>query len=149
MIPAAVLALTLTASQAHWLQVSYNIGNEQNDGYTLAVLVWQESSFCEWKRNNWSVGCAGTKRSTVRAIFDPAATRLRLESDNDYSIRAGLSILLYCQQNTTTWRRAVSCYHYGLPHESQMSNAQIDSDPYVLAIIAKVKQLQSIPLDTQ
>lgn len=142
-------ALILSAAQLHWANVSYTIGSEQNDGYTLAALVWQESSFCERKRNHWSVGCAGTKRSTVRAIFDPGATRARLESENEYSIRAGLSILDYCRRNTASWRRAVSCYHLGLPMESKMSDEQINKDSYVLSIIDKVNKLKALPIDTR
>ena len=142
-------ALCLTAAQMHWAIISYRIGEPYGEGLTVSALVWQESSFCEFKRLRWSVGCLGTKRATVRKLFDPAATRARLESDNGYSIQAGTAILLYCRENVRTWRRMVACYHWGLPHESTMADADIDKDPYTLAIAEKVKKLRAIPISTE
>jgi hypothetical protein len=148
-IPGAALALVLTASQIQWVNVAIRLGEPYGLGYTLAALEGQESSYCKFKRNDWSVGCLGTKRATVRSIFDPAATRARLESDNDYSLRAGLTILLYCRAATNSWRREIACYHWGEPHESKMSDAEIDSDGYVKAVSERVRQLQQIPVDTK
>lgn len=142
---ASALAIVLTASQLHWATVAYQLGEPYGESLTLSAIIGQESSYCQFKRNGWSFGCAGTKRATVRFIFDGHATRARLESDNLYSIKAGLSVLLYCRDHTNSWRRMVACFHWGLPYESKMSDAQIDSDAYVLAI---VRRLHEIKLDT-
>lgn len=137
-------ALILSAAQMKWAILSYQIGEVNGQGFTVAALSWQESSFCDRMRNNYSVGCMGTKRRTVRKLFDAAATRLRLATDEDYSIRAGAAILDYCRIHTKNWRREIACYHFGEPTESQMSDAQIDSDPYVLSVAAKVRALEGV-----
>jgi len=143
------LALYLTAAQATAVSQAFNLGAPYGQGLTLSAVIGQESSYCKFKRNGWSFGCAGTKRATVRKLFDGSASRARLESDNLYSIRAGLAILLYCKDHTNSWRRELACYHWGLPHESQMSDAEIDSDSYVKAVSERVRQLQQIPVDTK
>lgn len=148
MIPAA-LALILTQAQVTSLRMAYTIGAPYDLGYTVSAISWQESSFCQQKRNNWSVGCMGTKRRTVRFIFDPAATRARLESDDVYSTQAGLSILLYCRTSTENWSEMVYCFHFGLPQEEQATEDEILSDGYVKAVARKVKELESLPKDTQ
>jgi hypothetical protein len=141
--------LYLTAAQAHWVAVAFNEGNKYGLGYTVAAISGQESSYCQFKRLRYSVGCMGTKRATVRSLYDPAATRERLERDNDYSLKAGTAILLYCRANVRTWRRMVACYHWGLPHESTMADAEIVSDIYVSAVAERVRHLQQIRVDTK
>lgn len=142
----ATLAVFLSAQQLHWATVAYQLGEPYGLASTVSAITGQESSYCKFKRNRWSVGCMGTKRATVRGIFDSAATRERLESDNDYSIKAGIAVLLYCRGNVRTWRRMVACYHWGLPHESTMADAEIDKDVYTLAI---VRRLYEIKVDTR
>lgn len=145
----AALALVLSQAQVVAANQAFTIGEPYGLGHTLQAIIWQESSFCQQKRNGWSVGCAGTKRRTVRFIFDPAATRARLESDDEYSIKAGLSILLYCKTHTDNWSEMVYCYAYGLPQEEKATEDEILSDTYVKSVAAKVKQLEEIPADKE
>lgn len=145
MIAGAALALVLTASQLYWANEAYKVGAPYGLGYTLVGLEGQESSYCRFKVNHWSRGCLGIKRSTAR-LFDPLVSRSELTTDNARNIRDGLAFLLYCRSETTSMRRMVAAYHYGVPTESKMSDAQIDSDPYVLAI---VRRLHEIKVDTR
>ena len=141
MILGAALGVILSASQLHWAQEAYNIGAPYDLGYTLVALEGQESSYCEFKVNGWSRGCLGVKRSTAR-LFDARVTRLALETDNYRNLLVGLAYLLYCRKHTTDWRRMVAAYHYGVPVESQMSDAQIDADGYVKAIQRRLKEIE-------
>ncbi len=134
-------ALVLTALQLHWATVAYQIGVPYGEGRTLAALEGQESSYCEFKVNGWSRGCLGVKRSTAR-LFDARVTRLALETDNYRNLLVGLAYLLYCRKHTKDWRHMVAAYHYGVPVESQMSDAQIDADGYVKAIQRRMKEIR-------
>ena len=142
----ALLALILTQAQANWLSISYNIGSEQNEGYTLSAIVWQESSFCQRKINLWSRGCGGLKRSTAR-LFDPGVTRKQLTDDNERNLHDSLLYLLECKRRTDTWRRMVFAYHWGIPASLSATERDVDGDKYVLAISAKVRALEGVNID--
>ena len=144
----AAAVLILSAAQKYWAVRAYQVGEQQNVGYTLSAISYQESSFCKFKINRWSRGCTGIKRSTAR-LFDPSVTRLQLTEDNERNIRDGLAFLLYCKARTNSWKRMVAAFHYGVPAESKMSDAQIVSDGYVKAISAKLSQLRAIPISTE
>ena len=134
----------LSKEQVKWANYAFQIGDKYGLGSTLAAMEGQESSYCKFKRLRWSVGCLGTKRATVRAIYDATATRVRLESENDYSIRAGLAILLYCRQRTSTWRESLLCFHYGEFVEQDMVKGKIPYDPdgYINSIIKRMKEVK-------
>lgn len=138
------MAGPLSSEQVYWANYAFQLGDKYGLGSTLAAMEGQESSYCKFKRLRWSVGCLGTKRATVRAIFDPAATRERLESDNEYSINAGLSILLYCRQRTKNWRESLLCFHYGEFVEQDMVSHKIPYDPdnYIGAIIKRMDEIK-------
>lgn len=139
----AAAVLVLTVAQKYWAVRSFQIGEQQNVGYTLSAISYQESSFCKFKVNHYSRGCTGLKRSTAR-LFDPSVTRLQLTNDNERNIRDGLAFLLYCKARTNSWKRMVAAFHYGVPAESKMSDAQIVSDGYVKAIEEKVRALEGV-----
>src|SRR5690348_12382738 len=157
MITALTLSAVLTVAQVSAINKALRIGEPYGLSYTVAAVEGQESSYCKFKRNRWSVGCMGTKRSTVRLLFDPRATRERLEKDEEYSISAGAAILDYCKRRTPNWRRMVACFHYGLPVESSLTDADIAADAvgkpcpdydkcdgYIFAIIKRYRFLESI-----
>lgn len=141
----AALAVFLSAQQLYWANEAYKAGAPYGLSNTLVALEGQESSYCRFKVNHWSRGCLGIKRSTAR-LFDPLVSRSELTTDNARNIMDGLAFLLYCRSETTSWRRMVAAYHYGIPAESKMSDSQIDSDAYVLAI---VRRLHEIKVDTR
>src|SRR5690242_14730814 len=110
----------------HWAVVSFNLGAQYDEGYTLSAIVYQESSYCQNKINRWSRGCGGIKRSTAR-LFDPQVTRQQLTDDNERNLHDSLSYLLECKRRTDTWRRMVFAYHWGIPLARVASVVEIDS----------------------
>jgi hypothetical protein len=137
MITALLFSAALSTTQVYWAEEAFKVGNPYGLGLTLSAIIGQESSYCQNKINGWSRGCSQIKRATAR-IFDPGVTREELTRDNQRNIKDGLAFLLYCRTNTTSWRRSVACFHWGLPHESQMSDTEINSDAYVSAVIARL-----------
>lgn len=144
MIAGAALAIVLSASQLHWATVAYQLGEPYGLGSTLVALEGQESSYCRFKGTSWSRGCLGFKRATAR-IFDIGVSRKQLTDDDNRNLRDGLAYLLYCRERTKDWQHMVAAFHYGVPAESKMSDAQIATDGYVLAI---VRRLHEIKVDT-
>jgi len=137
----AALGLYLSASQVYWAQQAFLIGEPHNVGHTLVALEGQESSYCRFKGTSWSRGCLGIKRSTAR-LFDPDVTRDALTNDNYRNLHDGLMYLLYCKAHTKNWSHMVACYHWGLPHESKMSDTEIEADVYVNAIRKRMQEVK-------
>ena len=142
------LALCLSAAQMHFAILSYTYGAQYDEGFTFSAIIYQESSYCQNKINGWSRGCGGLKRKTAR-LFDPDVTRQQLTDDDERNLHDSLLYLLECKRRTDTWRRMVFAYHWGIPVARMASVVTIDSDPYVNAIAAKYRVLQSLPLDTE
>lgn len=142
------LALCLSAAQMHFAILSYTYGAQYDEGFTFSAIIYQESSYCQNKVNGWSRGCGGLKRKTAR-LFDPEVTRQQLTDDNARNLHDSLLYLLECKRRTDSWRRMVFAYHMGIPMALKASKAQIDSNQYVLAIIYKIHELQSITIDTE
>lgn len=148
MTPAAAI-LILSAAQAHWASVAFNLGESHNgNGYLFAAIVYQESSFCKYSGTSWSRGCTGIKRGTAR-IFDKGVTRKQLTEDKNRNLLDGLSFLLYCREKTESIDAAAYCYHYGLPQTRKATKAEIERDGYVRAINDKIKQLRAIREDRE
>ena len=138
----ALLALILTQAQAHWLSVSYNIGAEHGYPYTIAALIWQESSFCaRTHHHDHAYGCGGIHLDTA-ALVEQRPIRGNELEDPQYNIRVTGDYFHYCLRRMGEWRKAIGCYHYGYPVASKKTD--LEHDPYVLSVAAKVRALEGV-----
>lgn len=148
MIPGAALALVLSASQIHWLNVAYDEGSYYGlQRYTQAIIL-VESSACLHKRGDdgRSFGCGQLQVATARLVCKCTVSANQLRSDSELNIRISTAYLNECFIRFWPDRgRAILCYNIGIPNATKASASQVSKSRYVKRVLSYLKALQAIP----
>lgn len=144
---ASALALFLTGAQIQAFNIAYSEGEKIGYPLTVSALIWQESSFCARTHHKDSgTGCGAIHLDTAKVVEGKYVSRAQLQ-DTRYNIHFTAKYFAYCLHRMGSWRKAVGCFHYGYPVASKKTD--IENDPYVLSVAAKVKQLMSMRQDNE
>ena len=134
----------------HWQTVEL-VEAYQYGGYRLAAIILQESSACEVVHSPidpLACGCAGVHADTADYVVGSKVSCAFMNIDWDFSIRVGE---LYLQRCTELFGRAggIACYNLGIPKARTLTQYQLTHSPYLRIIERRIRELQTLPLDTQ
>ena len=137
-------------SLSHWQKVEL-VEAYQYGGYRLAGIILQESSACKIVHSTidpLACGCGGVHVGTADAMVGSDVSCAFMDIDWDFSIRVAE---LYLQRCTELFgrRAAISCYHTGIPVAGRMTPYQRVHTHYLHLIERRIRELQTLPLDTQ
>ena len=150
---AAVLALLTFSTQADQcydidadqqavLVAAYEKGADDDLGYTMMAIAWNESSAGKYRVNlethDFGVMQNSLKTATARTNTKGYYNKMRLIEDliknDELSMSLALEELLYWRKQTGTWRNAVSAYNNGWRYSK--------GSVYLTKIIKHVKTFQ-------
>ena len=137
-------------SLSHWQTVEL-VEAYQYGGYRLAGIILQESSACEVVHSPidpLACGCSGIHAATASMLIGSDVSCAFLDIDWDFSIRVAE---LYLQRCTELFGRAagISCYTLGIPKARTLTHYQLTHSPYLHTIERRIRELQTLPLDTK
>ncbi len=123
----------------------------QDGGYRLAAIILQESSACEIVHSPidpLACGCGGVHAETADGVVGSEVSCAFMNIDWDFSIRVAELYLERCTELFGRWG-GISCFNSGIPAARRMTPYQRNHSPYLHAIERRIRELQTLPLDTQ
>lgn len=139
-----------TSAQAEALIAAWRAGDRYGLGYTLAAIVWQESSGCLHLTGDGGLahGCAQVHLATARYIAGTQVSAWMLAHDRGLNLRIAARFLAQCVRRYG-WRGGIGCYHVGLPRAQAMGRRAVSGLAYVRAVESKVRALRAAPISEE
>ena len=139
-------AAELTKSPVHWLNVAYDEGAIYGYPKTIQAIILAESSACEQTLGDdgYSYGCGQLALNTAALVEGRPIHARDLQWDHYRNIHDASLYFALCLASLHSWRRAIAGYNHGIPKAALMTDAQINADPYLKAIIARLTFLLHI-----
>lgn len=150
MIPAAALALILTAHQIAALNQACMEGNYYGIcKYEMAILLVESSACVRLVGDDGqSIGCGQLQIQTARQTCGCKVSAKRLQRDRAYNIRISAQFLSRCfNQFWPDRARAIYCYSAGIPKASHASAYQVKNSKYVARVNAWLLKLKQISVN--
>lgn len=146
--PAVAAAPALTVSQLRVLNMAIYIGEQHGEGLLLAAIVWQESSLCvrNHQRKSTAMGCGQDLLKTARDTEELPISAWMLAHDWALNLEVSADYLRLCESKHG-YAGGIYAYYWGL-YASQPAAAAVAADPYVKAVLERVREIESLPVST-